>query len=221
MHACIRCGILTTSTSRSCWSRLSHFSTAIRRRYLWVVGGSSRPKTVLFNVSQACSLGFVSEEHAGHSSLAMLSWMNSFTRCARWGRELSSIKTNYFPKFCRYGCTIGRWTVCLRRSVWPDCRQTRLRRLSSWSHIRHLSVNRTWCQFWWVHSACCWAHLYRATWCLGVKCGPRHGRREWSFASCSLFRTVWVETLRPVAARKALFSMVALFAWLLRAEIRK
>ena len=37
-----------------------------------VVGESSRPKTVLFNVSQAWSIGFMSAEHAGHSNLAML-----------------------------------------------------------------------------------------------------------------------------------------------------
>ena len=191
----------------------------------------------------------------------LLSWRNSFTSCAWWERELSSIKMNSSPNFCRYGYRIARrmsflyriavstpsmttsgvrrphimppqnireqppcctrWTVCLRRSVWPDCLQTRLRLLSGWRHKRHSSVNRTWCQFWRVYSACCWAHLYRAAWCLDVKCGPCHGRREWSCASCSLFRTVWVETRRPVAAREALFSMVPLFSGFLRAEIRK
>ena len=109
MHACIRYAILFTSSSRSCWFRLSHSLTAIRRRFFRAVGGSSRPKTVIFNVSQACSIGFMSWEHAGHSSLAMLlPWRNSFTRCARWERELSSIKANSSPKFCRYGCTISR-----------------------------------------------------------------------------------------------------------------
>ena len=89
------------------------------------------------------------------------------------------------------------WTVCLTRSAWPDCLQTRLRRLSGWRHMRHSSVNRTWFQFWRVYSACFWAHLYIG---LGVKCGPRHGRQEWSCASCSLFHTVWVETRCPVAS---------------------
>ena len=85
---------------------------------LWVVGGSSRPKTALFNVCQACSIGFMFGKHAGHSSLAMLlSWNNSFTRCPRWGRELSSIKTNSSPKFCRYGCTIGRRMSFLYRTA--------------------------------------------------------------------------------------------------------
>ena len=109
MHACIRRGILSTSSSRSCWSWLFHSSTVIRRRSLRVVGGLSHPNTALFNVSQAYSIGFMSREHAGHSSLAMLlSWRNPFTRCARCGRELSSIKTNSSLKFCRYGCSIGR-----------------------------------------------------------------------------------------------------------------
>ena len=110
-----------------------------------------------------------------HSNLAMLlSWRNSFTRCTRWGQEISSTKTNSSLKFCPYGCTIcwrmsflyriavsapsmitsdirqphimppqnireppccTRWTVYLRRSAWPDCLQTRLQRLSGWSHI--------------------------------------------------------------------------------------
>ena len=95
------------SSSRSCWSRLPHSSTANRRRSLRVVGGSSRPKTALFNVSQACSIVFMSGEYAGHSSLAiLLSWRNSFTRCAWWGRELSSIKTNsseILPIWLHYG----------------------------------------------------------------------------------------------------------------------
>ena len=214
MHACIHRGILPTSSSRTCWSRLSHSSTAIQRRSLRVVGGSSYSKTALFNVSQACSIGFMSGEHAGHSTLAMLlSWRNSFTRCARWGRELSSIKTSSSLKFCWYGCTVDqrmsflyrvavsapsmttsgicrlhimppqnirepspcctRWTVCLGRLAWPECLQTCLWRLSGWRHMWHSSVNRTWCQFWQFHSACCWAHLYRAAWFLGVKCEPR------------------------------------------------
>ena len=59
--------------------------------------------------------------------------------------------------------------VRLSRSAWPDCLQTRLWRLSGWRHMRHSSMNRTWCQFWQVHSACCWAHLYRAALCLVVK----------------------------------------------------
>ena len=53
-----------------------------------------------------------------------------------------------------------RWAVCLRHSARPDCLQTRLRWLSGWRHMRHSSVNRTWCQFWRVNSACFWAHLY-------------------------------------------------------------
>ena len=149
---------------------------------------------------------------------------------------------NSSPKFCRYGCSIGRrmsflyriatsapsmttsgvrrphimppqnirepppcctcWTVCPRRSAWPDSLQIRLRRLSDWRHMRHSSVNRTWCQFLLIHSACFWIHLYHAAWCLGVKCGPRQGRREWSCASCSLFRTFWVETRRALMHKK-------------------
>ena len=37
----------------------------------WLVGHLVQ-KTALFNVTQACSIGFMSGEHAGHSSLAML-----------------------------------------------------------------------------------------------------------------------------------------------------
>ena len=225
MDACIRSGILSTSSSRSCWSRLSYSSTSIRRRSLRVVGGPSRTKIALFNVSQVCSIGFMSGEHAGQSSLAiLLSRRNSFISCARWGRELQSIKTNSSPKFCRYGCIRGRrisflyritvsapsvttsgvrrphimppqnirepppcctrWTVCLIRSAWPDCLQTCLRRLSGWRHMRHSSVNRTWCQFWRVHSACCCAHLYRATWCLGVTA------HAWLFTSLCRFSDI-------------------------------
>ena len=127
------------------------------------------------------SIECMSGEHAGHSSLAMLlSWRNSFTRCTRWGQELSSIKTNSFPKFCRYGCTIcqrmsflyriaisapsmstsgvrrphimppqnireppsccTRWTVCLRRSAWPDCLRIRLWRLVEGTCDTHLWI---------------------------------------------------------------------------------
>ena len=100
-------------------------------------------------------------------------------------------------------CT--RWTLFRRRSAWPGCLQTRSRRLSGWRNMLHSSLKRTWCQFRGVHSACCWAHLYRAAWCRGCKDGPRHGRQEWIYASCSLLRTVWVVIRRPVAARKALF----------------
>ena len=81
------------------------------------------------------------------------------------------------------------WTACLRRSVWPDCLQTRLWWLSGWRHMRHSSANRTWCQFWRVHSACFWAHLYHAAWCLGVKCRLCHGHQEWSCTSCSAFES--------------------------------
>ena len=109
MHACICRGVPSIRSSRNCWCIVSHSSMAIRRRSLRVVGGSYHPKTALVNVSQACLIGFMSWEHAGHSSLAMLlSWRNSLTRCAQWGQKLLSIKTNSSLKFSRYGCTVGQ-----------------------------------------------------------------------------------------------------------------
>ena len=46
-------------------------SCAIRRISLRVVGGSSHPKTALINQFRACSIVFMSGEHADHSSRTM------------------------------------------------------------------------------------------------------------------------------------------------------
>ena len=252
MHACIRRGILSTSSWRSSWSRLSHFSMDNRRRSLsgwWVISFKSSPFQ--------CIPGMVDSVHVWrtywplYSSDVVVMKELIHKMCSMRARIV--VHEDYFlSKFCQYGCSIGQmmsflyriavsapsmissgvrrphimppqnirepppcctcWIVCLRRSAWPDSLKTRLWWLSGWRHMRHSSVNRTWCKFWRVHSVCFWAHLYHAAWCLGVKYGSGHGRREWSCASCSLFRTVWVESRRPVAARKALFSTLALLS---------
>ncbi|GFV40908.1 hypothetical protein TNCV_1637921 [Trichonephila clavipes] len=80
------------------WGILSHSSRRALSRFWRVCGGGWRPATRLHRASQTCSFGFMSGEHAGHSIRKIpSSKRKSFTRLARRGLQLSSIKMKSTP----------------------------------------------------------------------------------------------------------------------------
>ncbi|GFT65694.1 hypothetical protein TNCV_4440241 [Trichonephila clavipes] len=80
------------------WGILSHSSRKALSSSWRVCCGGWRPATRLPRVSQTCSIGFMSEEHAGHSIRTIPSLKRkSSTRLARCRLQLSSIKMKSSP----------------------------------------------------------------------------------------------------------------------------
>ncbi|GFT83465.1 uncharacterized protein TNCV_232291 [Trichonephila clavipes] len=80
------------------WGILSNSSRRAVSSSWRVCGGGWRPATHLLRVSQTCSIGFMSGEHASHSIRTIpSSKRKSSTRLARCGLQLSFIKMKSSP----------------------------------------------------------------------------------------------------------------------------
>ncbi|GFV38575.1 hypothetical protein TNCV_132141 [Trichonephila clavipes] len=80
------------------WGILFHSSRRALSSSWRVCGGGWRPATSLPRASQTCSIQFMFGKHAGHSIRTISSSKRkSFTRLARYGLQLSSIKMKSSP----------------------------------------------------------------------------------------------------------------------------
>ncbi|GFX27335.1 hypothetical protein TNCV_3341471 [Trichonephila clavipes] len=80
------------------WGILSHSSRRALSSSWRVCVGGWRPAICLPRVSQTCSIGFMSGEHAGYSIRTIPSSKSkSSARLARCGLQLSSIKMKSSP----------------------------------------------------------------------------------------------------------------------------
>ncbi|GFU17900.1 hypothetical protein TNCV_4029211 [Trichonephila clavipes] len=132
------------------WGILFHSSRSAISKSRTVAGGLGRAAMRHPNMSQTCSIGFRSGEHAGHSIRCIVSASSMFsTRRALCGRALSSWKTKespMAPACVAFSVLFQRAVNCIYRSsvdVVARGRPTPGRRLTfpvSWNRFHSLAT---------------------------------------------------------------------------------